>query len=194
MRLIKPPRPAPGAAAVAAADARPGRRPAAPRRSRPACSAPLPGGGTITPLLPGGSLDLDGDGKPDAGLSILPLEDAEFDLDTNTGTIKLGGGLDHRPARRSAPRSRSSTREVVIGATPDASGLFAHINGVRVKVGDIDTDTLDLDVARRHRHDQAASHVTVSGARRAAAATRSSARALIQAGTPLLSLDLSFPS
>ena len=34
----------------------------------------------------------------------------------------------------------------MLGATPDASGLFANINGVRVKVGDIDTDKLDINL------------------------------------------------
>ena len=56
----------------------------------------------------------------------------------------------------------------MIGATSDASGLFATIDGVRVKVGDIDTSKLnfnlgdgtitinDLDVTRRRRAEAAA--------------------------------------
>ena len=77
----------------------------------------------------------------------------------------------------------------MIGATPDASGLFATVNGVRLKVGDLDTNNLNLDVAD--------GTVTIKGLK----ATVSGALApllqrilgtpLIQAGTPLLSLDLS---
>ena len=85
-------------------------------------------------LLPGRSVDLDGDGQRDAGVTALPLEDVSFDADTRTGTIKLGGGLSIL-----GPNGTSLTvadPEVVLGATPDASGLYGLVNGVRIKVGD----------------------------------------------------------
>ena len=177
---------------MAVAAARPARAtsPAAPRPSTPASRTCCPGGGQITPLIPGNGLDLDGDGDTDAGLSILPLEDVEFDADTKTGTIKLGGGLIiDLPALELAdqarePRGRHRRHR-------DASGLYAHINGVRVKVGDIDTDTLDLDIARRHRHDQAAQRDRRRRTLRTASA--GPRHGPDPGGTPLLKLDLSFP-
>ena len=137
LRLIKPP-------ASSSGRRRSARRPADPRPSRPACSSALPGGGTITPLLPGTTIDTDGDGKPDSGLSILPIDEADIDLDTNTGTIELGGGLvisrpraRHRGlARRPGDRTRRH---------PGRQRPLRLINGVRVKVGDIDTNTLDIN-------------------------------------------------
>ena len=183
LRLIKPPAAAPGRPRAV-------RRPAAPRRSRPASSARLPGGGTITPLLPGTTIDTDGDGKPDSGLSILPIDEADIDLDTNTGTIELGGGLII-----SAPALGTEVSlvdpQIVLGATPDASGLFANINGVRVKVGDIDTDKLDINLLDGTVTINGLD-VTVSGAA-APLLNGILGASLIQAGTPLLSLDLQFP-
>ena len=69
------------------------------------------------------------------------------------------------PARSSSAAAWSSTcpargqvalvnPEVVIGATNDASGLFATIDGVRVKVGDIDTEHARPQHRRRHGHDR----------------------------------------
>ena len=74
---------------------RPGRRrrPAVPRPSRPASSTACRAAARSRPLLPGTTIDTDGDGKPDTGMSILPIDEADIDLDTNTGTIELGGGL-----------------------------------------------------------------------------------------------------
>ena len=86
-------------------------------------------------------------------MSILPIDEADIDLDTNTGTIDLGGGLIITAPALGTEVSLVDP-QIVLGATPDASGLFANVNGVRVKVGDIDTDKLDINLARRHGHHQ----------------------------------------
>ena len=70
-------------------------------------------------------------------MSVLPLEDVSFDADTRTGTIQLGGGLV--VAGPGGAQIALVDPEIVIGATTDASGLFATVDGVRVKVGDLDT-------------------------------------------------------
>jgi hypothetical protein len=148
------------------------------------------GGGAISPLVPGGSYDFDGDGNPDLGTALLPLTGADFDLTTKTGTISLGGGLAiHLPGAGSALSIVNP--EVVIGATGDASGLYADVNGVRLKVGDLDTDALDLNVADGTVTVKGLD-VTVSGGLRDLLHGILGTD-LVQAGTPLLKLDLSFP-
>jgi hypothetical protein len=149
----------------------------------------LPGGGKVSSLIPPVSEDIDGDGNPDVGLIALPLESASFDADSKTGTIKLGGGMVI-----DLPGSGQVSLvnpEVVIGATSDASGLFATIDGARVKVGDIDTSKLAFDVA-----DGTVTiddlDVTVGGAL-TPLLSGVLGNGLIPSGTPLLSLDLSFP-
>jgi hypothetical protein len=147
----------------------------------------LPGGGKVTSLIPPISQDIDGDGQPDVGLVALPLEGATFDADTRTGTIQLGGGLViDLPAGGQVSLVKP---EVVIGATSDASGLFATIDGVRVKVGDIDTSKLNFNLG-----DGTVTindlDVTVGGALKP---LLSGVLGPIPAGTPLLSLELSFP-
>ncbi|MDA0173582.1 hypothetical protein OJ998_31045 [Solirubrobacter taibaiensis] len=145
----------------------------------------LPGGGQITPLIPGGALDLDGDGNPDLGVTVLPLESADVDVATKTGTIKLGGGLVLDVPGLGSQIALVNP-EVVLGTN---AGLYAEINGVRVKVGDIDTDTLDLNVA-----DGTVTikdlDVTVGGALNTLLAP---VLGVLPANTPLLQLDLSFP-
>ena len=80
---------------------------------------------------------------------------------------------------------------IELGATPDASGLYALINGARVKVGDIDTNTLDINLLDGTVTINGL-HVTVSGA--AAPLINGILGApVVSAGTPLLSLDLQFP-
>jgi hypothetical protein len=149
----------------------------------------IPGGGLLGPLLPENGIDLDGDGKPD--LTVLPLEGADVDLTTGpggspTGTIKLGGGLVlDLPGLGS--QVALVNPEIVLGAD---AGLYATINGVRVKVGDIDTDKLDLNVA-----DGTVTiknlDVTVGGALNDILGPLLGG--VVPANTPLLSLDLSFP-
>jgi hypothetical protein len=177
LRLIKPP------AASASA-------PGGSATVTPGLLESVPGGGTIRPLLPGTAIDTDGDGKPDTGMSILPIDEADVDLDTNTGTIELGGGLI---IGAPALGTEVSLVDPVIelGATPDASGLYALINGVRVKVGDIDTNTLDINLLDGTVTINGL-HVTVSGA--AAPLINGILGApVVSSGTPLLSLDLQFP-
>ena len=147
-------------------------------------------GGAVTPLLPSGGYDLDGDGQPDAGVTALPLEDVQFDADTKTGTIKLGGGIVlDLPGL--AGQVALVDPEVVIGASDDASGLYAKIDGVRVKVGDIDTEALALNLGEDTITIDDLD-VTVGGAL-TPLLQGLLGNGLIQAGTPLLSLDLSFP-
>ena len=100
----------------------------------------IPGGGAVPPLIPAEGVDLDGDGDPD--LTVLPLEGVDVDLDSETGTIKLGGGIIlDLPGL--GTRAELVNPEIVLGTD---AGLYAHVNGVRVKVGDIDTDDLDINV------------------------------------------------
>ena len=188
LRLIKPP--SSGAGTTGGGAPGQGNNPGGTATVAPGLLGTLPGGGAISPIAPGGSIDGDGDGQPDGGVSALPLEDAEFDLDTNTGTIQLGGGLTITAPGLGTEVSLVNP-EVVIGATPDASGLFAEVNGVRVKVGDIDTKTLKLDVADGTVNIDDL-EVTVSGAL-APLLNGVLGTPVIQSGTPLLSLDLSFP-
>jgi hypothetical protein len=181
VRLIKPPSApsTPGASA-----------PSGSATVTPGLLGALPGGGTITPLLPGTQIDTDGDGKPDSGVSILPIDEANVDLDTNTGTIDLGGGLVINAPALGTEVSLVDP-QIVLGATPDASGLFASINGVRVKVGDIDTEKLDVNLLDG-TVTISSLDVTVSGAA-APVLQGILGTPLIQSGTPLLSLDLQFP-
>ena len=82
--------------------------------------------------------------SPDVFLVALPLEGVTFDADTRTGTIQLGGGLViDGPG---GTKISLVNPEVVIRADNASSGLFATIDGVRVKVGDIDTSNLNLNV------------------------------------------------
>ncbi len=183
VRLIKPPASSSGTAPGASA-------PGGSATVTPGLLGALPGGGTITPLLPGTQIDTDGDGKPDSGLSILPIDEADIDLDTNTGTIELGGGLIITAPALGTEVSLVDP-QIVLGVTPDASGLFAHINGVRIKVGDIDTGKLDINLLDGTVTIDGLD-VTVSGAA-APVLNGILGTSLIQSGTPLLSLDLQFP-
>ncbi|MBE2314795.1 hypothetical protein DVA67_002320 [Solirubrobacter sp. CPCC 204708] len=144
----------------------------------------LPGGGSISPLLPGGGLDLDGDGNSE--VTVLPLESVDVDVTSETGTIKLGGGLIlDLPGLGS--RVELVNPEIVLGAN---AGLYAYIDGVRVKVGDMDTDELDLNVL-----DGTVTvkdlDVTVGGALNDILGPVLGP--ILGTSTPLLSLDLSFP-
>lgn len=149
----------------------------------------LPGGSVLGPLLPENGVDLDGDGKPD--LTVLPLEDVDVDLAAGaggspTGTIKLGGGLV-LDLPGAGTQVALVNPEIVLGTD---AGLYALVNGVRVKVGDIDTDTLDLDVAD--------GTVTIKDLDVRVGGGLNDVLGpllgnLLPAGTPLLNLDLSFP-
>ena len=149
----------------------------------------LPGGSILGPLLPENGIDLDGDGKPD--LTVLPLEGVDVDLGTGeggspTGTIKLGGGLVlDVPGLGS--RVELVNPEIVLGTD---AGLYANVNGVRVKVGDIDTDTLDLDVADGTVTIKDLDVTVAGGLNNVLGPVLGN---LLPAGTPLLNLDLSFP-
>jgi hypothetical protein len=190
LRLLKPPStPAGGGGGGAGTPPGQGTTPGGTLTINPGLLGMLPGGGAITPLLPGIAPDLDGDGQPDAGVSALPLEDFSFDADTRTGTIQLGGGLV--VGGPGGAQITLADPEIVIGATPDASGLFATVDGVRVKIGDLDTSTLAYDIA-----DGTVTiddlDITVGGALTPLLNGVLGA-GVIPAGTPLLSLDLSFP-
>jgi hypothetical protein len=166
-----------------------GTSPGATATAQPGFISTLPGGSTIAPGgEPAASVDADGDGNPDAGIVTLPLSGGSFDTTTNTGDAQLAGGITV-----SVPALGTSVTlanpEVVIGATPDASGLYADVNGVRLKVGDLDTNNLNLDVADGTVNIHGL-NVTVSGAL-APVLNAILGTPAIQAGTPLLSLDLS---
>lgn len=151
----------------------------------------LPGGSTIAPTgEPGTSVDADGDGTPDASASSVPISGGSFDVNTNSGQGTLDGALAiNIPALGTS--LTLDHPQVVIGATPNASGLFADVNSVRLKVGDIDTDNLNLDIGEGTVQIHGL-NVTVSGAL-APVLNGILGQPLVQAGTPLLSLDLTLP-
>src|SRR4051794_10609053 len=140
-----------------------GTNPGATATAQPGFISRLPGGSTIAPGgEPAATVDADGDGNPEAGIVTLPLAGGSFDVDTNSGQATLDGGIkiDIPPLGTSVTLDHP---QVVIGATPDASGLFADVNGVRMKVGDIDTNNLNLDIAEGTVQIHGL-NVTVSGA------------------------------
>jgi hypothetical protein len=168
-----------------------GTNPGATATAEPGFISQLPGGSTIAPGgEPAASVDADGDGNPDVSIVTLPLSGGSFDVDTNSGEGQLDGALQINVPALGTSLTLDHP-QVVIGATPDASGLFATVNGVRLKVGDIDTNNLDLDVANGTVNIHQL-HVTVSGAL-APILQGVLGNPLIQAGTPLVSLDLSLP-
>lgn len=105
----------------------------------------LPITSELVGLDPSVAVDTDGDGVADSGVFGLGLTSSTLDATTRTGTIRLDGGLAVRSAGQDV--AVLDDPEVVLGATPATSGLFAVVNGTRIKVGGIDPGTLDLDVA-----------------------------------------------
>jgi hypothetical protein len=166
-----------------------GTTPGATATAQPGFLSTLPGGSTIAPGgEPAAGIDSNGDGQPDTGVVTLPLSGGSIDATTKTGDVKLAGGLAVNVPSLGTSLTLMNP-EVVLGSTPDASGLYAEVNGVRLKVGDLDTNNLDLDVANGTVTVKGLK-VTVSGA--AAPVLRQIlGTPLIQSGTPLLSLDLS---
>ena len=110
-------------------------------------------GGTVTispdlldvlpalPTPPAIQPDLDQDGVPAAGVIMLPLEEVDVALETGQGTISLVGGLILRVPALGLEVSLVNP-QIVLGAD-GTRGLYALVNGVRVKIADLDTDTLD---------------------------------------------------
>ncbi|MBA2517693.1 MAG: hypothetical protein H0V22_10350, partial [Solirubrobacterales bacterium] len=104
----------------------------------------LPAGSAVGPVAPGIGVDTNGDGQADAGVFALPLKSTTFNATTRTGTIVLDGGLVVRANGQDVVALRNP--EIVVGATPASSGLFALINGVRVQVGDVDLNSLKVNL------------------------------------------------
>jgi hypothetical protein len=167
----------------------PGTTPGATATAQPGFLSTLPGGSTIAPGgEPAAEIDSNGDGQPDTGIVTLPLSGGSIDATTKTGDVKLAGGLTVNVPSLGTSLTLMNP-EVVLGSTPDASGLYAEVNGVRLKVGDLDTNNLDLDLANGTVNVHGLK-VTVSGAA-APVLQQILGTPLIQSGTPLLSLDLS---
>lgn len=103
-----------------------------------------------------------------------------------TGTIKLGGGLV-LDLPGFGTQVALVNPEIVLGAD---AGLYALINGVQMKVGDIDTDALDLDVLDRTVTINDLDVRVGSGLNDVLGPVLGN---LLPANTPLLTLDLSFP-
>ena len=91
--------------------------------------------------------------------------------------------------RASAPAWNSSTPEIVLGAD---AGLYAHVKGVRVKVGDIDTNALDINLLDGTVTIKQL-HVNLGGGMLDNVLAPVPGALGIQANTPILNLDLSFP-
>ncbi len=129
------------------------------------------------------SVDANGDGQADAGVFALALKSTTFDATTRTSTIALGGGLIVRANGQDV--AVLDDPEIVIGAT--SGGLFALVNGVRVKVGDIDPNFLNVNVRD--------GTVTVSDrdVRVGALGLALPGLGVLPAGAQLLQLDLSPP-
>ena len=166
-----------------------GTNPGATATAEPGFLSTLPGGSTIAPGgEPAAGIDSNGDGQNDTGVVTLPLSGGSIDATTKTGDVKLAGGLTLTVPSLGTTATLNDP-EVVLGATPDASGLYATVNGVRLKVGDLDTNNLNLDVANGTVTVKGLK-VTVSGAA-APLLQQILGTPLIQSGTPLVSLDLS---
>lgn len=106
--------------------------------------AALPAGSTLTSLAPSVAVDVDGDGQAEAGVLALPLKSTTFNATTRTGTIALDGGLVVRANGQDVVVLDDP--EIVIGATPATSGLYALVDGARIKVGEIDPGALNVSV------------------------------------------------
>lgn len=143
----------------------------------------LPIGGILGPIAPSVAVDVNGDGQPDTGVFALPLKSTTFNATTRTGTIALDGGLIVRANGQDIVRLDDP--EIIIGTT--SGGLYALVNGVRIKVGDIDLNALNVTVLD--------GTVTVSDldVRAGALGLALPGLGLVPAGTQLLSLDLSLP-
>jgi len=108
----------------------------------PGLVSQLPGGSTLTPIAPAVGVDTNGDGRPEAGVFALPLKSGTVDATTRTGTVRLDGGLVI-----TAPGGTMVSLEqleVVLGAN---EGLYALVNGVRVRVAGVNLDALNVSVA-----------------------------------------------
>ena len=146
-------------------------------------------GASVSPVGPAFAADSNGDGRPDAGVVAFPLRSASFDATSNTGRIALSGGV-----AITTPDGTSVTLtdpEIVLGTTAASSGLYATVNGARVRVGDIDPSTLAVDV-NNGTVNLSGLDATVSGAAAPLLNTLLGTTG-IQPGTPLLSLDVSVP-
>ena len=143
----------------------------------------LPIGGILGPIAPSVAVDVNGDGQPDTGVFALPLKGTTFNATTRTGTIALDGGLIVRANGQDIVRLDDP--EIIIGTT--SGGLYALVNGVRIKVGDIDLNALNVNVLN--------GTVTVSDldVRAGALGLALPGLGLVPGGTQLLSLNLSLP-
>jgi hypothetical protein len=149
----------------------------------------LPTGSTLATIAPALAVDLNGDGTPDTGVFGLGLKSSTLDATTRQGTVQLDGGFVVRAAGQDLVTLDDP--EIVVGATSQTSGLYALVNGVRIRVGDIDPALLRLSVA--------GVTVTVSGldvrvsTEGALALSTVPGLTGLTAGGQLLSLDLSVP-
>lgn len=103
---------------------------------------PLPAGSTVGPSGPAVAVDTNGDGQPEVGVFSLPLKSGTINATTGTGSVQLDGGL-----LITAPNGTTVSLdqpEVVLGAN---QGLYALVNGVRVRVADVNLDAQNLSVA-----------------------------------------------
>jgi hypothetical protein len=176
-----------GAGGAAPAGQTPGRgsTPGGTADARTGIASALPAGGLLAPITPAVAVDLNGDGQPDADVFGLPLKSTTFSATTNTGTIALDGGFVVRAGGQDV--LVLDDPEIVIGTTPATSGLFALVDGARVKVGDIDPSALTVNAAD--------GTVTLSNldVRVSSAGAALLAPLGVAQGSPLLSLDLSLP-
>ncbi|HWI22643.1 MAG TPA: hypothetical protein VNT22_08525 [Baekduia sp.] len=182
LRLLKP---SSGSGPIALKSA-PGQgtNPGGTLRIGPGLTGAVPAGGTLLPLSPSLAVDTNGDGQAEANVIGLPLKGATFDATSRTGTISLNGGLVVRIAGQDV--AVLDDPEIVVGTTPQASGLYALVQGVRVKVGDIDPSKLNVNV---HNGTVTISDLDVL----VAPGVTLPGVGLLAPGTQLLSLDLSLP-
>jgi len=146
LRILKP-----GASAAPGAGAPAPSRPGSGSTSSPrsatfalgqGAAGALPTGSTLAAIAPATALDLNGDGQPDTGVFGLGIAGTDLDATTRQGTVRLDGGFVVRANGQDV--LRLDDPEVVLGATPQASGLFALVDGVRVRVGEVDPAAVHL--------------------------------------------------
>ena len=143
----------------------------------------LPIGAILASIGPSVAVDANGDGQPDTGVFALPLKSTTFNATTRTGTIALDGGLIVRANGQDIVTLDDP--EIIIGTT--SGEVYALVNGVRTKVGDVDVNALNVNVLD--------GTVTVSNldVRAGALGLALPGLGLVPAGAQLFSLDLSLP-
>jgi hypothetical protein len=135
----------------------------------------------LTPsALPGADL------LPDGTIS-LPVAGVNIDPQTGTGTIDLGGGITLGSGENAITIGEP---QIVVGA--DGSGLYANVNGIRVKLAGLEDS--GLAEALQSGAKQLSDLLIQLSPEGAAALNQAGGVALFVPGTPFGDISLTLPS